>query len=86
MCSVDIVAMIVLTGQKFKYEGRELRCDGYSHMLYFPEEYSLMTKYNLVLRNVESEIGVGMYGLEKWTEENIKRLNMILELAQAIKA
>lgn len=71
---------------RFEYKGSELRCvGGYTHSLYTPEEYKLKVEYNHAYTSVRSELD-HMWGPNKWTEENIKRLGQILEIMKAIKA
>jgi hypothetical protein len=53
--------------------------------MYTPEEYKLGNEYVQALKSVHAEMDRGLHGSDKWTEENIKRLGLILELVEAIK-
>lgn len=71
---------------KFEYTNHGLCYAGqFSHYLYSVDEYELMRRYDVAFRNAKSEIEAGMLGPERWTEENIERLEKIFELILAIK-
>jgi len=73
---------------RFMYKNGELCIadGGYSHRMYLPEDYRLMIEYDKALKLAVYGINTEMHGSDKWTEENIQRLNQILELVNAIKA